>query len=582
MKYLRTKYENNYASNCFTLITSFLIHFFIVTTNNWVFQTMIRFDKNILTFAQGVGFLMYPILGWIADVRVTQYRMIKISFALVLSCLIMMTFFNISLILKLQLTEYFGTIFTILVVVVGITGFGMYEANAIQFGMNQMLEASSEQLSSFIHWYFWSIHIGLLLIYYVPLMVLFYIQKHCIIDLDGDYENLKMFGFILLLPHVIKVILIIIGLYFMKKSAKHVYINPGKTNPFKLIFGVTKFAWKHKYPVNRSAFTYWENDIPSRIDLSKHKYGGPFTNEQVEDIKTLLQLLLLIISLFGFQLSGDGYSLSQYMMYNLGCPTLWTMLLLAMNPEHVTLLVIVIGIPLYQLCVKRYFAKYTPNLLKRVRIGLFLCLIREAVYPIINLLMSSKDNISTCYFNVLYEFINDNSSITTLCLLANTKSIVNGTCERVCPQLPVHDHLFLLLIIPQIFHGLTYLLVFMTVLEFICAQAPYTMKGLLIGIWYSTLSIKYLIVNVLDGYMIKETTWNIYHGVKGFCIFLSILSFCFVYKFYHYHERDEIVNEQAIIEEQYERELLHHTDEEIEDSDISIEELTQLLHTQKH
>ena len=301
-------------------------------------------------------------------------------------------------------------------------------------------------------------------------------------------------------------------------------MNPVRINPFKIVLDVVKYSWDHKYPVNRSAFTYWENDIPSRIDLGKRKYGGPFTNEQVEDIKTILQLLLLIISLFGFQLSGDGYSLGQYMMYNLGCPTLWTMGLLVMNPEHVTLLVIVIGIPLYQLCVKQYFGKYTPNLLKRVNIGLFLCLIREAVYPVINLLMSSKDNISTCYFNVLYEYTNDNSSITTLCLLANTKSIVNGTCEMVCPQLLVHDHLFLLLIIPQILHGLAYLLVFMTVLEFICAQAPYTMKGLLIGIWYSTLSIKYLVVNVLDGYMIDENTWNIYHGVKGFCIFLSILS----------------------------------------------------------
>ena len=74
------------------------------------------------------------------------------------------------------------------------------------------------------------------------------------------------------------------------------------------------------------------------------------------------------------------------------------------------------------------------------------------------------------------------------------------------------------------------------------------------GIWYSTLSITYLVVNVLDGYMVEETSWNIYHGVQGLGIFLSIVSFPLVYKFYHYRERDEIVNEQAIIEEQYERE----------------------------
>ena len=62
---------------------------------------------------------------------------------------------------------------------------------------------------------------------------------------------------------------------------------------------------------------------------------------------------------------------------------------------------------------------------------------------------------------------------------------------------------------------------------------------------------------------------------------MVLKAFVSSFLFYHYRERDEIVNEQAIIEEQYERELLHHT-EEIENSDISIEELTQLLHTQKH
>ena len=29
-------------------------------------------------------------------------------------------------------------------------------------------------------------------------------------------------------------------------------------------------------PERRSAFTYWEEDIPRRIDLGKSKYGGPF------------------------------------------------------------------------------------------------------------------------------------------------------------------------------------------------------------------------------------------------------------------------------------------------------------------
>ena len=138
--------------------------------------------------------------------------------------------------------------------------------------------------------------------------------------------------------------------------------------------------------------------------------------------------------------------------------------------------------------------------------GQFNWLISEGIYPILSLLTPFSENISQCYLNELNEFTKENSSIATLCLLANAKAVVNGTCETVCPSVPTYDNTFLLLIIPQIFHGIAYLLVFMTVLEFICAQAPYTTKGLLIGIWYSTLSIKYLLVNILDGFMVEETT----------------------------------------------------------------------------
>ena len=555
-------------SSCFIISTCLLIHFFIVTTNNWIYHVLRNRDVTIWTAIQGLTFLLYPIFGLIADVCITQYRMIKLAFCSVLVSSLLLFTVAVIYISKSEviIQKHIGFLLLGIILVCGISGFGMYEANAIQFGMDQMLEASSRKLSSFIHWYYWSLHLGPLMTFYILLALLVYMQQRCTINLQYPLQNNILFGWIILPPSIIQSILIILGLCIIRKS-KNVYINPVQSSPFKLIINVIKFAWKHKYPVNRSAFTYWENDIPSRIDLGKHKYGGPFTNEQVENVKTLLQLLLLIVSLFGFQLSGDGYSLSQYMMYNLGCPTPWTMLLVVVNPEQLTLLVILIGIPLYQLCIKKYFAKYTPSLLKRVRFGLFICLIREGIYPIISVLTASTENISQCYLNELAEFTEDNSSITTLCLLANTKVVVNGTCQRVCPEVPTHDNLFLLLIIPQILHGLAYLVVFMTVLEFICAQAPYTMKGLLIGIWYANLSIKYLVVNILDGYIVETTTWNIYHGVKGFGIFLSIVSFSLVYKFYRYRERDEIVNEQAIIEEHYERELLFNSDEEDHDSD---------------
>ena len=39
----------------------------------------------------------------------------------------------------------------------------------------------------------------------------------------------------------------------------------------------------------RSALTYWENKIPSRVDLGKRKYGGPFSEEDVENVKNILE-----------------------------------------------------------------------------------------------------------------------------------------------------------------------------------------------------------------------------------------------------------------------------------------------------
>ena len=77
---------------------------------------------------------------------------------------------------------------------------------------------------------------------------------------------------------------------------KWLIIEPKSSQPLKTIYQVLKFAAKHKAPLNRSALTYWEENIPSRIDLGKSKYGGPFTTEQVEDVKTVLCIMVVNVS----------------------------------------------------------------------------------------------------------------------------------------------------------------------------------------------------------------------------------------------------------------------------------------------
>ena len=118
------------------------------------------------------------------------------------------------------------------------------------------------------------------------------------------------------------------------------------------------------------------------------------------------------------------------------------------------------------------------------------------------------------------------------------------------------DPLFLWILIPQLVRSVAYLLVFTTALEFISAQAPLRMKGPLIGIWYATFALQYLVTYELDEFIDTYNTWIIIHGVRAGFILFSLIMYCIVAKRYQYRLRDEVVNEQYLVEEIYERELL--------------------------
>ena len=93
-------------------------------------------------------------------------------------------------------------------------------------------------------------------------------------------------------------------------------IDTARLNPYKLVYKVTRFACLHKVPVQRSAFTYCEDDLPSGLDLGKNKYGGPFTTEQV-DVKAFYGIPKVLISLgpvFFLDIS-TGYILFRYSVH---------------------------------------------------------------------------------------------------------------------------------------------------------------------------------------------------------------------------------------------------------------------------
>ena len=78
------------------------------------------------------------------------------------------------------------------------------------------------------------------------------------------------------------------------------------------------------------------------------------------------------------------------------------------------------------------------------------------------------------------------------------------------------------------------------------------------------MSIKYIVVLNLNMHknLLQTDSCNIYHGIRGVGTFVSIICFSYISKQYQYRESDENVNEQAIIEEQCERELLKNSSSE--------------------
>ena len=228
--------------------------------------------------------LFYPIAGWMADACVGRYKVTKISIWLVYigHCVFFFPFLFLQLNEKLQ---YVYIIFPVayLVINVGLAGF---RTNIIQFGMDQMVDASASQLSAFIHWYYWSTYVGsatasmileCLLPGYLPFVI-------------GIGISVALSGSALLCWHSL-------NKWFVKE--------PKSINPFKIVFKVLKFSSKHKVPIHRSSLTYWDDTKPSRLDLGKTKYGGPFSTEEVEDVKTFFAITLVLLSLGGFLIIND-------------------------------------------------------------------------------------------------------------------------------------------------------------------------------------------------------------------------------------------------------------------------------------
>ena len=151
----------------------------------------------------------------------------------------------------------------------------------------------------------------------------------------------------------------------------------------------------------------------------------------------------------------------------------------------------------------------------------------------------------------------------------HVNSELNETCRVGCMFYESHGALSLSLdykwtAIPQFLHSISMALIFISGLEFLCAQVPYSMKGLLFGTTYGFGAISTASA-LLFSILFKEKLFNWSTGIIscGFWYFFQVLVMIIlisvvasvILKWYKYRKQQDVLpNEQVFAEQYYTRE----------------------------
>ena len=506
---------------------------------------------------------LYPISGFIADVCCGRFKTVIVSVYLILFSLV--AFCCIALITIIEQVDIHFTffkivyeegalvcviIFVVIFSVLFIVGLAGYQANFIQLGLDQLLEAPSEYLGLFTHWATWALNISSTL--FITIMSLYW----CL----TKYYSFTLTKASLSIPFVQLLALLVLVLVTHWKR-RWFYSEPGQYNPYRTVFKVLNFARKHKHPLRRSAFTYSDNYIPSRLDFAKERYGGPFTTEQVENVKTLLRLLLLLFSLgptyvlevpaslYFFAQFGRhiGHNYVHHLQHHCSTEQLWSMVV---ENGGLTAIFSNILIPVYIWCVFSVFRRKLPKMFTRLKLGIVLCLL-----GVVSMLFTDLAGHSIA---ASVDHATNKTELTCMFKMIKT----NHTLEYESL-----DMNWSVLILPSVFFGVGPLIVTATTLEFISAQSPHSMKGLLVGVSFAIRGFSQLIGYLFIFPLSLAHHWERERGSSviscGFIYLLissiiglsGLVFFSVIARKYKYRERDDENFSQKEVEEVYSRYL---------------------------
>ena len=480
-------------------------------------RSIVIMNKAVVLLIFVPTIIIYCLLGLVGEIFIGTQRLLNFSMWVQWTAMIIS-----ALVTALKFSYDFPRWQEILLItvpsVVQFIGLSAFQVTAVQFGIDQIQGAPSKHLSAFIYWYF--------CMELLPKRVF-----RLVVNLLSNYAHVTELtihlGGCILCAVLLSFVLCMKGCSMSSlflgdpegekccstssirnQSNKHIY------NPYSLVYRVIKFAFKHKHPIQRSALTFWEDKLPSRIDLGKNKYGGPFTSEEVENVKTFLQLIKVLVSLLGTFIVSFSVDIDTYhrivlrssslvlteVIYDLVCAGVFFLLFL------------LLFLPCCHKCL--------PGMLKRIWIG--------------TLFTTASALSMLLIVSIGSEYSNELSCTVTLNL-----------------------HLIL---IPMILEAGSYIVLIISLFEFLIAQSPQSMKGMLIGLYYTFRFGLAGLFNLVE-YHAFETKYPTHNSILSCATthyleitvigLLSLFIYTVVACKYKLRERDEVINVHIFAEEYY-------------------------------
>ena len=488
--------------------------------------------------------MFYPLGGFLADVYYGRYKivigsLILITVSVILALAVMVVALQTDI--KPSSSAALKSVFLIGGVIAGILlslGLAGFQSNIVQFGLDQLQDSPSRKLAMFSHTLVWAERIGDT-IYHSVFVILSSFNPEYYLVKDSLYA---------LLPTINTVLIAILLLNFFT----HPMFNKERVryNPYKMIFRILNFARKHKRPVGHpSAFAYCDAFKPSRMDYAKERYGGPFTTPDVEDVKTFVRVFLMLLALGPIFVI--GVPTSYYLFSSFGFHT---------GTENETILY--------------YHAK--EFLLQSGMLSYWLTVIFFPIYTwLLFSVLSKKSMTPKILHRILFAIV-----LYLLSLIAMTATDITGhilvagntskcmffhtSYGRLEKKLNLH---WSVLILPNLTKTLALDLIMASTFEFISAQSPHTMKGVLVGLLFAVRGFFQLIEAVLLFPFSVKAIWEklqvnshfscgtSYYVVTIAIAFLGMVMFAIAVKRYQYRKREEEPYSQSAVEEIYDRML---------------------------